>query len=274
MDAASNEATIFLSIRVGIAALVRVNTSRTDYCKAAAIETFTETKSERHPQELARLHNARLVTATETEAGRHWAESRIKQLTGGDPITAHFMHKNDFEYIPKLKLFFSGNHKPRLRSIGVAMRRRVNMIPFVVTIPPDERDPQLAKKLKAEWPGILQWMIDGCLDWQERGLAPPEAVTKATEAYFAGEDGYADWIADRCDVMAGWWSRSPELFASWKDYAEKAGLHAGDTKRFREEMERLGYPLKHTKTGNCYAGLRIRQDPPPPSDEDNPNVPW
>ena len=131
-----------------------------------------------------------------------------------------------------------------------------------MTIPDDERDPQLAEKLKDEWPGILQWMIDGCLDWQERGLEPPEAVTTATDAYFAGEDGYADWIADRCEIVAGFWSRSSELFASWRDYAEKAGLHAGDTKRFREEMERLGFPLKHTKIGNCYVGLRIRQDPP------------
>ena len=116
-------------------------------------------------------------------------------------------------------------------------------------------------------------MIDGCLDWQKRRLAPPEAVTKATDAYFAGEDGYADWIDDRCDVIKGFCSRSPELFASWRDFAEKAGLHVGDTKRFREEMERLGYPLKHTKTGNCYVGLRIRQDPPLPRGEDS-AVPW
>lgn len=159
-----------------------------DYCHATPIETFTESKSDRHPTELARLHRVRLVTATETEAGRHWAESRLKELTGGDRIAARFMHKDFFEYLPAFKPVISGNHKPRLRSVGVAMRRRVNMIPFLVTIPADERDPGLADKLKAERPGILQWMIDGCLDWQERGLAPPEAVTKATDAYFAGED--------------------------------------------------------------------------------------
>ena len=177
------------------------------------------------------------------------------------------MHKDFFEYLPTFKPLISGNHKPRLRSVGVAMRRRVNMIPFTVTIPARRARPRLADKLKAEWPGILQWMIDGCLDWQESGLAPPEAVTKATDAYFAGEDGYADWIADRAEVIAGFWSRSPDLFASWRDCAEKAGLHAGDTKRFREEMERLGFPLKHTKTGNCYVGLRIRQDDPPEGEE-------
>jgi putative DNA primase/helicase len=233
-----------------------------NYCCATPIETFTESKIERHPTELARLYGARLVTATETEAGRHWAESRLKEVTGGERVPARFMHKNFFEYLPTFKPFISGNHRPRLRSVGVAMRRRVNMIPFAVKIADSEVDPQLADKLKAEWPGILQWMVAGCIEWQEIRLKPPEAVTQATDAYFAGEDGYSDWIADRCEVTAGFWSRSSDLFASWKDWAEKAGQHAGDSKRFREEMERLGHPLKHTKTGNFYVGLCIRQDPP------------
>jgi putative DNA primase/helicase len=153
-----------------------------DYCRATPIETFTESKNDRHPTELARLRGARLVTATETEAGRHWAESRLKELTGGENIPARFMHKDFFEYLPQFKPVISGNHKPRLRSVGTAMRRRLHLNPFIVTIPVDERDTQLVERLKAEWPGILQWMIDGCLDWQEMGLAPPEAVIEATDA--------------------------------------------------------------------------------------------
>ena len=233
-----------------------------DYCMATPIETFTESKSDRHPTELARLRGARLVTATETEAGRHWAESRIKELTGGEKIAARFMHQNFFEYQPVFKPFLSGNHTPRLRSVGLAMRRRVNLIPFTVTIPEDERDPQLAEKLKAEWPGVLAWMIDGCLDWQERGLAPPEAVTNATDAYFAGEDSYANWIADCCDAIPGFVTPSTVLFVSWKAWAEKAGQTVGNSSQFREEMERLGVVHKHGRNGNYYRGLSIRQDPP------------
>jgi putative DNA primase/helicase len=146
-----------------------------DYCLATPIETFTEARNDRHPTELARLRGARLVIATETEAGRHWAESRLKELTGGERIPARFMHKDFFEYLLQFKPWISGNHRPRLRSVGVAMRRRVRMIPFLVTIPQEECDPQLADKLKDERPGILQWMIDGCLEWQERGLAAPES---------------------------------------------------------------------------------------------------
>jgi putative DNA primase/helicase len=242
-----------------------------DYCKAAAIETFTESKTDRHPTELARLHNARLVTATETEAGRHWAESRIKLLTGGDPVTAHFMRKDDFEYVPLFKLFFSGNHKPGLRSIGEAMRRRLNMIHFAVKIPKQERDTHFADKLKPEWPGILQWMIEGCLAWQKRGLDPPEAVTKATDAYFTEQNSFAFWLEECCDRRdPNIWTQTTMLFASWKQWAEKAGVRHGDIKSFGEAMTEAGFEWKHTKKGNGYQGVDIRQEPPPRHWQDDP----
>ena len=244
-----------------------------DYCVATPIETFTETRNERHPTELARLRGARLVTATETEAGRYWAELRLKELTGGERIAARFMHKDQFEYTPQFKPWISGNHRPRLRSVGKAMRRRVKMVPFNVTIADDERDRDFAGKLKPEWPGVLQLMIDGCLEWRKSGLAAPVAVEQATDAYFAGEDGYSDWIADRCETSGGFAERSTKLFGSWRDWADKAGQRAGDNKQFREEMERLGYPLKHTMKGNIFIGLRIRQDDPPEPDDPRRSAP-
>src|SRR5262249_5031698 len=112
-------------------------------------------------------------------------------LTGGDKISARFMRQDFFEYTPQFKLIIAGNHKPGLKSVDEAIRRRFNLIPFTVTIPSDERDETLPEKLKAELPGIMQWMIEGCVDWQERGLAPPEIVTKATAAYLEAEDALA-----------------------------------------------------------------------------------
>jgi putative DNA primase/helicase len=235
-----------------------------NYCKTAAIETFTESKSDKHPQELARLHSARLVVATETEKGRNWAESRIKLLTGGDVVTAHFMRQNDFEYIPKFKLFFSGNHKPGLRSVGEAMRRRVNMIPFAVVIPKAERDPHFGEKLKDEWPGILQWAIDGCLNWQETGgLAPPPAVTAATEEYFTAQDSFSLWVEDRCKRDVNAWTRTTELFASWKNWAERAGVLYGTMTEFGDTLTHEGFTWKHTEKGNGYRGLSVNFDLPP-----------
>jgi putative DNA primase/helicase len=112
-----------------------------DYHTTAAIETFTASQSERHPTDLAGLRGARLVTATETEDGRAWAEAKIKILTGGDKIAARFMRQDFFEFVPNFKLVIAGNHMPGLRSIDEAIRRRLYLIPFSVTIPPDERDP-------------------------------------------------------------------------------------------------------------------------------------
>jgi putative DNA primase/helicase len=233
-----------------------------DYCKIAAIETFTETNNDRHPTELARLHNARLVTATETEGGRNWAESRLKLLTGGDIITAHFMRKDDFEYVPRFKLLFSGNHKPSLRNVGVAMRRRINMIPFAVVIPESDRDSQFADKLKPEWSGILKWMIEGCLDWQKRGLDPPDDVKNATADYFTIQDSFSLWLEECCQRDPNAWAATTALFASRKAWAERTGVRYGDIKTFCEAMTDNGFAWKHTKKGNGYVGLRIAEDPP------------
>ena len=98
-----------------------------DYAAVASMETFTASQGERHPTDLAMLRGARLVTAQETEEGRRWAESRIKALTGGDPITARFMRQDFFTFTPQFKLFIAGNHKPGLRSVNEAIRRRLNL---------------------------------------------------------------------------------------------------------------------------------------------------
>ncbi len=245
-----------------------------DYCKTAAIETFTESKTDRHPTELARLHNARLVTASETEVGRNWAESRLKALTGGDTITAHFMRKDDFEYLPKFKPFFTGNHKPGLRSVGMAMRRRVMMIPFPVTIPEGQRDRSFADKLKEEWPAILAWMVQGCLEWQKRGLAPPEVVDKATADYFMAQDSLSFWLEECCERDPKAKTPTTAAFASWKAWAERAGVRYGDIKTFGDAMAEKGFDRKHSKTGNLYVGLRIAHDPTPRHWQDDPGEGW
>ncbi len=141
-----------------------------DYHRTAPIETFTASAVERHPTELASLQGRRTVSAIETEEGRRWAESRIKALTGGDKIAARFMRQDFFEFTPQFKLIIAGNHKPGLRTVDEAIRRRFHLVPFTVTIPPEKRDPSLTEKLRQEWPGILEWMIEGALAWQEQGL--------------------------------------------------------------------------------------------------------
>src|ERR1017187_1284583 len=166
----ANGKSVFLSTIAGLLA---------DYAKTAPASAFTASSTDQHPTDLAGLRGARFVTAIETEDGRWWAEAKIKSLTGGDRILARFMRQDFFEYVPQLKLVVAGNHKPGLRNVDEAIRRRLHLIPFTVTIAENERDPELTEKLKAEYPGILQWAIEGCLMWQREGLNPPVVVRDA-----------------------------------------------------------------------------------------------
>jgi putative DNA primase/helicase len=233
------------------------------YHRTAGIETFVASNSDRHPTDLAGLRGARLVSAVETEEGRRWAESRVKQLTGGDMIAARFMRQDFFEYRPAFKLVIAGNHKPSLRSVDEAIRRRFHMIPFAVTIPAEERDHELTEKLKAEWPGILQWLIEGCLEWQVEGLRPPQAVQDATAAYLEAEDGLAAWIDDKCERDPSAWEQSTALFASWSAWAERTGENAGSMKRFAQTLESRGFTRHKMNRGQGFYGLRIDADSEP-----------
>ena len=228
-----------------------------DYHTTAAIETFTASKSEHHPTELAHLRGARLVTATETEEGRGWAESKIKALTGGDEIAARFIRGDFFEFVPSFKLIIAGNHMPSLRSVDEAIRRRFHLIPFSVTIPTGERDPNLFEKLKVEWPGILSWMIQGCQEWQAGGLQPPGVVRNATAAYLQAEDAIANWIDERCQLDPQAWEPTAKLFASWSAWATQAGEPVGSKKNLVQNLEARGYRPHRTHAGRGFYGLRI-----------------
>lgn len=127
-----------------------------DYSNTAPMQTFTDSKSGRHPTDMAMLQGARMVFAQETESGRALAESKFKSLTGGDPISARFMRQDSFEFIPKFKLLVSGNHMPKLKNVDEAMRRRLYLLPFTQTFRGRERDPHLAETLTHEYAGYTR----------------------------------------------------------------------------------------------------------------------
>lgn len=243
------------------------------YAAVAQMETFTASTGERHPADVAMLRGARLVTAQETEEGRRWAESKIKALTGGDPITARFMRQDFFTFTPQFKLLLIGNHKPALRNVDEAIRRRFHLIPFEVCIPPEERDPELSEKLKAEWPGILQWAIDGCLNWQTERLAPPNAVVTATDSYLEAEDALGQWLTERCLVQGHLvdgrptsrplYATTAQLFGSWKSWADLAGEFVPSQKRFSQALQARGFvPKRQDGTGRAgFQGIEVRYDP-------------
>jgi putative DNA primase/helicase len=227
-----------------------------DYATIADMGTFIATSSERHPTDLAKLRGARLVVAQETQKGRRWDETKIKALTGGDRITARFMRQDFFDFDPTFKLFIAGNHKPRLQTIDEAMRRRLLLVPFTVQIPPAERDSNLLQKLEPERPAILRWCIDGCLEWQRIGLAPPTIVLDATDAYFADQDTLQQWL-DECIYDAGphAFARQSELFTSWKSWCEERNYKPGSSMALSEALIDRGHE-KIREGGTGHRGFR------------------
>lgn len=227
-----------------------------DYAVTAAMETFTASKNDRHSTELAMLRGARLVTASETEEGRAWAESRIKQMTGGDLITARFMRQDNFTFRPQFKLTIAGNHAPALASVDEAMRRRFNIVPFETM--PTTPDRLLEEKLCAEHGRILAWAIRGCIDWQRNGLVRAATVTAATSGYFDDQDVFGQWIAERCEVGRDRWELPAKLFADWSRHAHAAGDVPGTQRGLSDRLKKRGFVQAKSNGLRIYRGLNLK----------------
>lgn len=225
-----------------------------EYAIAAPMQLFVETGVERHPTELARLEGARLVVAQEIEEGQRFKLALLKALTGGDPLTARLMRRDFFTFQPQCKLILAGNHKPSQRHVDEALRRRLCLVPFTQTIPAAERDPDLPEKLWAEAGGILRWAIDGCLMWQERGLAPPAAVVEATDAYLDDEDIFRQWLDAHVERDSKAFTPVAELRASYQLWAEAMGERFLGVKRFSQALEDHGF-IRSRGEGNTVRGF-------------------
>ena len=249
-----NGKTVFVNVLGGILG---------DYAAVAPMETFAASHSDRHPTDLAMLRGARLVTASETEEGRAWAETRIKTLTGGDRVSARFMRQDFFTYSPQFKITAIGNHKPVLRNVDDAARRRFNIVPFIHK--PENPDPDLETKLQAEWPGILRWMIEGCRNWQANGLTRPETVRTATAQYFEDQDRHGIFLQEECDVDPGNEYRtatSAELFQAWVEHCKGTGEEPGSHAAFSEALQRHGIVKdKGGKGRRIFKGVRLKPRP-------------
>jgi putative DNA primase/helicase len=237
-----------------------VSTILSDYATTASMDTFVETRGDRHPTDLAGLRGARFVTAIETEQGRRLNESKVKAITGGDKISARFMRQDFFEFFPQFKPVIVGNHKPAIRNIDEAMKRRMHLIPFTVTIPPERRDGRLTEKLLAERDGILAWAVAGCLAWQREGLNPPACVQDATQEYFESEDALGRWLDERCVRTANAKSLTSELFTDWKQWAEAAGEFIGTQRRFSDLLITRGLEKWRNSMGvRGFQGIGLKQ---------------
>jgi putative DNA primase/helicase len=230
-----------------------------DYGLEIAAETMMESHSERHPTETAVLRGARLVVASEIDSGRRWNESRLKRLTGGDPISARYIGKDLFEFEPSHTLVIIGNAKPGLRSVDEAIRRRMHLVEFNVTI--SEPDTTIPERLQTEYGGILAWALEGCLDWQEGGLQPPPPVTAATTAYLLGEDMIQVWL-EECCLPSGQVTLSA-AHASYRDWCERNGGVVVGRNTFGDQLVARGFKRdRESRSGKpVFSGISLPVTP-------------
>lgn len=204
------------------------------------------------PNDVARLKGARFVSASETDEGKRLAEARIKDMTGGDTISARFMRAEFFDFKPEFKIWLSTNHKPDIRGTDKGIWDRVRLIPFHVRIPEGEQDNKLAQKLVAELPGILAWAVRGCAEWQKDGLGVPAEVRTATADYQAELDTFANFFADCCVAHPEAKVPIKELYEAYQVWCEENGeWHAQQKsqKEFSMKLTERGFTKRRSGAG-------------------------
>lgn len=230
-----------------------------DYATQTQPETLMARRGGGASSDLARLVGKRLVVSNEVREGAHLEENLVKQLVGGDVVTARFLYQEHFEFRPKFKLLIAGNHQPVIKGDDDGIWRRVHLIPFQHTIPEKERDKQLGTKLAAELPGILNWAIEGCLAWQTQGLDAPACISEATKRYRKEMDLLGAWIDQECDVTPGRRTSSRQLYENYRNWCESGGIKPMSMMMFVRKLPTRGFRHDHTRTGNVIVGLTLRK---------------
>ncbi|MEM9186091.1 MAG: phage/plasmid primase, P4 family [Planctomycetota bacterium] len=230
-----------------------------EYAVAAPPGLLIASNNERHPTELAVLFRRRLVVVSETRDAQRLDEGLVKAITGGDRIAARRMREDFWEFNPSHLAIVVTNHRPIVRGTDNGIWRRLRLVPFEVTIPPEEQDRTLPEKLRREAPAILKWMVQGCLDWQRHRLSEPPAVMVATQEYRTESDTLARWIADECVELAVATMLAGDGFACYQAWCEREGEAAMSLKKFGERM-RSKYANRRSKKGRIYEGIGLRGD--------------
>ena len=231
-----------------------------DYARTASFDSFAVDGNGHVRNDLARLRGARFVSAAEIEEGRRLSEVIIKQVTGGDTITARFLYAEHFEFRPQFKLFVACNHKPIIRGTDHAIWRRIRLIPFSVTIPDSEQDKTLSAKLHAELPGILAWAVQGCLDWQREGLGLPKEVEVQTSEYRAEMDTLQQFFDECCVINETARVETGLLHRAYSEWAERSEEWVMSAKALGLRLKERGFLPRASHGRRFWYGIGLRAD--------------
>lgn len=212
-----------------------------EYGLTTPFSTFKEKNYDGIPNDIARMAGGRFIKSVEIKEGASLNEERIKALTGGDRVTARFLHCEYFEFDPVAKFWIAVNHKPIIRGTDEAIWRRIRLIPFEETFPPERRDKDLLQKLKMELPGILNWAIQGCLRYQNEGLEPVEKVRKATDQYRSESDVINQFLQEKTIEKAGTRAKASDLYNAYKTWCMENGEQALNSTQFGRRLTEKGF---------------------------------
>ena len=215
-----------------------------DYAATTDFDTFLQTNQSRGPRnDLARLAGTRLVCASEVPAGRRFDEVTVKQLTGGDTVTARFLHREHFEYRPQFKICLAANHRPAVRDDDPAIWRRLKVVPFdhAVQKPNKKRKAYLQDPLGAG-PAILAWSVEGAIKWQLDGLQEPEIVRESTQAYQQEQAVIGQFFEDRCIEGPEQWTSTMKFSAAYENWSSRNGYrYPYGPQRLKQILRGRGY---------------------------------
>jgi len=233
------------------------------YATTTDTETILAKRHQGVGNDVAALKGARFVSTAEVEQGRALAESKVKSLTGSDTVTARFLYSEPFSFKPEFKLWLSTNNKPVIRGTDDAIWDRIRLIPFTQRFEGGDADAKLPEKLRAEMPGVLAWMVRGCLDWQRDGLGEPDKVRAATEGYRAEQDTLAGFVDDECIVHPDAWCKFADLYAAYTRWCEESNEHPEKKRRFADRLTESGYAADNgARNVAIRRGIALRHDGP------------
>ncbi|WP_025227805.1 phage/plasmid primase, P4 family [Fimbriimonas ginsengisoli] len=210
--------------------------------------------------DIARLKGARVASASEVGEGQRLDEELIKLLTGNDVITARFLYQEHFDFLPEFKVWFTGNYRPIIRGQDRAIWNRPRLIPFNYSVPKEAQDTKLSVKLRAEYPGILAWMIAGCKAWQSEGLGRPDVIAAAVEEYREDMDDLGDFLEQCTTQGKGFSASAHKLYEAFEKWCKMNGMKVMTSTSFGRKLTARGIAKVKTNTGAIYQEIALLSD--------------
>lgn len=210
-------------------------------------------------REKARLPGARLALVNETGQADMWDDQRVKEITSRERISARYLHQESFDFMPTHKLFIRGNHQPGAMDSGDAFWRRMVLIGFTRQFSESERVPDLDSRIvESELPGVLAWMVKGCLAWQREGLKVPAGMRAAVESYRRDTDLLGEWLRLHCINSPHAETPVSILFPSYERFLREGNMKAPSRSAFGRQLVSRGHKKRESNGQSLYSGLALR----------------